>query len=162
MPDTTQNTGLVDELQQAIDSIAADAQNTAPVMGVNDMPLPPQPEVQNATEVISNDDQITTGMVIPEAPVPEEVAKIGTELETEKVDTNFADLKKQALGELKTLAEKVDLSAEDKFDIYKEVITETNDKSCLQQAYAAAQGIADETEKVKALLFVVDTIKKSE
>ena len=163
MPDSTQNAGPVDELQQAIDSIAADSQQGSmagtPVVNVNDMPLPPQPSVpQTAVETTSNNEQVATGMEVPVAPAPKEAAPAPEE----KKDSDLSELKKQALGELKTLAEKVELSSEDKFDIYHEVITETGDKSCLQQAYAVAQGIADEAEKVKALLFVVDTIKKSE
>ena len=167
MPDqTTQNTGQVDELQQAIDSIAADTQQGSvagtPMVDMSEMPLPPQQEApKTAVETTSNNEQVTTGIEIPAAPAPAEV-KVETPVVEEPKAGGFDELKKQALGELKTLAEKVDLSAEDKFDIYKEVITETGDKSCLQQAYTAAQGIADETEKVKALLFVVDTIKKSE
>ena len=169
MPDsTTQNAGSVDELQQAIDSIAADSQQgtmagtpVTPVVDVKDMPLPPQPTPQSTVETTSNNQQVTTGMEIPAAPVPAEV-KVEEPKEEAPKEGSFDDLKKQALTELKDLAEKVELSAEDKFDIYREVITETDDKSCLQQAYAAAQGISDEAEKVKALLFVVDTIKKSE
>lgn len=167
MPDSTiQNAGPVDELQQAIDSIAADNQPGSmagtPVVDVKDMTLPPQPAApQTAMGAAFGTQQVTTGTDTPDVPVASapEAVNIATE---KPVENSLSDLKKQALGELKTLAEKVDLSAEDKFDIYKEVITETEDKSCLQQAYTAAQGIANEAEKVKALLFVVDTIKKSE
>ena len=67
-------------------------------------------------------------------------------------------IKKNALGELRPLIDKVDLPAEEKFDTYLMLIRSTDDTSLIQPAYTAAQSITDEKRKAEALLDIVKEI----
>jgi len=75
-------------------------------------------------------------------------------------DPDLSAVKIKALADLRPLVEKVDLSPEAKFKIYREIILATNDKAALEPAYMAAVGIAIEKDKAGALLFIVETIDK--
>ena len=65
-----------------------------------------------------------------------------------------------ALSDLRPLLEKVDIPAEKKFIIYKDILELTEDKACIEPAYAAARQIADEKTKGEALVFIVECIDK--
>lgn len=67
-------------------------------------------------------------------------------------------IKSDALNELRPLVDKVDLPAEEKFDIYLMLIRSTDDTSLIAPAHAAAQGIADEKKKAEALLDIIKEI----
>jgi len=76
-------------------------------------------------------------------------------------DTNTDDLddiKKDALGELRPLIDKVDLPTEEKFDTYLMLIRSTDDSSLIGPAHAAAQGISDEKRRAEALLDIIKEI----
>lgn len=75
--------------------------------------------------------------------------------------TSTSDLdgiKKDALGELRPLIDKVDLPAEEKFDTYLMLIRSTDDSALIAPAHAAAQGIADEKRRAEALLDIIKEI----
>ena len=96
-----------------------------------------------------------------EAPVVEAAAAESVIAATPKADYGDPDLgvvKVKALTDLRPLVDKVDLSPESKFKIYKEIIVATHDKAALEPAYEAAVGIAVEKDKAEALLFIVETI----
>jgi hypothetical protein len=67
-------------------------------------------------------------------------------------------IKKDALGELRPLIDKVDLPAEEKFDTYLMLIRSTDDSSLIGPAHTAAQGIADEKRRAEALLDIIKEI----
>ena len=67
-------------------------------------------------------------------------------------------IKKDALGELRPLIDKVDLPAEEKFDTYLMLIRSTDDASLIGPAHTAAQGIADEKRRAEALLDIIKEI----
>ena len=67
-------------------------------------------------------------------------------------------IKKDALGELRPLIDKVDLPAEEKFDTYLMLIRSTDDSSLIAPAHAAAQAIADEKRRAEALLDIIKEI----
>jgi hypothetical protein len=80
------------------------------------------------------------------------------------VDTSVAPtddlegIKKEALGELRPLVDKLDLAPEEKFDTYLLLLRSTDDKALIPPAYAAAQSITDESRKAQALLDVIKEI----
>ena len=66
--------------------------------------------------------------------------------------TNNNDLetiKKDALKELRPLVEKLELSAEEKFDIYLLLLRSTDDTTLIAPAHATAQQIEDESNVLK-------------
>jgi hypothetical protein len=67
-------------------------------------------------------------------------------------------IKKDALGELRPLIDKVELPAEEKFDTYLMLIRSTDDSSLIGPAHTAAQGIADEKRRAEALLDIIKEI----
>jgi hypothetical protein len=67
-------------------------------------------------------------------------------------------IKKDALGELRPLIDKVDLPAEEKFDTYLMLIRSTDDSSLIGPAHTAAQGISDEKRRAEALLDIIKEI----
>jgi len=67
-------------------------------------------------------------------------------------------IKKDALNELRPLVDKVDIPAEEKFDIYLMLIRSTDDSSLIAPAHAAAQGIEDDKKRAESLLEVIKEI----
>lgn len=67
-------------------------------------------------------------------------------------------IKKEALGELRPLVEKLTLPADEKFDIMLLIIRSTDDHSLLATAHEAAKNIEDETRRAQALLDIVKEI----
>ena len=67
-------------------------------------------------------------------------------------------IKKDALNELRPLVDKVDLPAQEKFDIYLMLIRSTDDSSLIAPAHAAAQGIEDDKKRAESLLEVIKEI----
>lgn len=74
------------------------------------------------------------------------------------VSSDLDKIKKDALGQLRPLIDKVDLPAEEKFDTYLMLIRSTDDSSLIAPAHLAAQGIVDETRRAEALLDVIKEI----
>lgn len=75
--------------------------------------------------------------------------------------TNNNDLetiKKDALKELRPLVEKLELSAEEKFDIYLLLLRSTDDTTLIAPAHATAQQIEDESKRAQALLDIIKEI----
>ena len=152
------NVATPDELQQAINSItnggAATAGGSADVVSqVESSVAAAMPEPAVAAPVVA----------APEpAAAPAEVAPI-VPIESMKAQYGDPDLDKvktMALSDLRPILEKVDIPAEKKFMIYKDILELTEDKACIEPAYNAARGIADEKTKGEALVFIVECIDK--
>jgi len=71
---------------------------------------------------------------------------------------NLEAIKKDALKELRPLVEKLDLSAEEKFDIYLLLLRSTDDTTLIAPAHATAQQIEDESKRAQALLDIIKEI----
>lgn len=147
--DTTQKSISDDqELAKALAGVLPDAPEPAPAPTLDasapvadtSTPTPPasQPEVTEAAPAIPP---------VPEAPSV-----------TPAPTTDLDGIKKDALGELRPLIDKVDLPAEEKFDTYLMLIRSTDDASLIAPAHTAAQGIADEKRRAEALLDIVKEI----
>ena len=99
---------------------------------------------------------------VPEAPVaepapaPAPAPEIQLAHAAEK-PTDMSDIEKEALKELYPLLDKVEMSAEEKFDICMKVAED--DATAVSGALQAAKGITDEVAKANALLKIVDFVK---
>lgn len=69
----------------------------------------------------------------------------------------LASIKQDALKDLRPLVDKLNVSAEEKFDTLLLLIRSTDDTELIGPAYEAAKAIPDETRRAEALL---DTIKE--
>ncbi|HEX6258043.1 MAG TPA: hypothetical protein VFZ48_01025 [Candidatus Saccharimonadales bacterium] len=67
-------------------------------------------------------------------------------------------IKKDALEELRPLATKLNLPADEKFDTLLLIIRSTDDQSLLGAAHEAAKAIEDESRRAQALLDVIKEI----
>lgn len=67
-------------------------------------------------------------------------------------------IKHDALNELRPLVDKLNLSAEEKFDTYLLLIRSTDDATLVAPAFEAARSITDEAGKAQALLDIVKEI----
>ena len=150
------NGATQDELQAAINSItngggaAAGADPVAEIANkvagetaANPLPPAPAPAVPAAPAMPSQIDGI---------PVEPQKAMYG--------DPDLDKVKSMALSDLRPLLEKVDIPADKKFMIYKDIIMLTEDKACIEPAYNAARQIIDEKAKGEALVYIVECIDK--
>lgn len=72
--------------------------------------------------------------------------------------SDLDSIKKDAIGELRPLIDKVELPAEEKFDTYLMLIRSTDDSSLIASAYATAQSISDEKRRAEAFLDIIKEI----
>lgn len=141
------------------------------------MDITPQSDQQ---QPISDDQELAKALagvmpdvpeaIVPETPapiaaVPEFVPEVELPQPTPIIDpiptTNTSDLdsiKRDALGELRPLIDKVDLPADEKFDTYLMLIRSTDDVTLIAPAHVAAQSIVDETRRAQALLDIIKEI----
>ena len=173
-----QNTSVDNDLQKAIDDITKTTNGDplfadpvaapAPVgpfpvatpgsMPAN-APVPPAPAPMPMPEPVAPAEPVSAPKedIKPE-PIehedePEEKAPFNG-------NTGFSinQVKEAALRELTPILPKLDMPAEQKFDIYKNVIDNYHDSSVIEPAYHAASNIADERERGEALLYIIDSI----
>lgn len=161
-----QNTSVDNDLQKAIDDItkstSGDPLFADPVAAPAPAPVGPFP-------VATPGDIPPASMPMPEPVAPAEPVSapkeeikptpIGHEEDTES-GMGMSQVKEAALKELAPILPKLDMPAEQKFDIYKTVIDSSHDSSMIAPAYQAASKIADDKEKGEALLYIIDSIDK--
>ena len=85
----------------------------------------------------------------PEAPAPETSANL-----------NMRQIKESALRDLVPLLDHLNLTPDQKFNIYRNIFEELRDYTVLEPAYLAAKEISDETNRAEALLYLVESIDK--
>lgn len=149
------NGATQDELQEAINSITngggaaagadpvADITNKVAEQQAATLPPAPAPSVPAAPAMPGSVDDI---------PVEPTKALYG--------DPDLDKVKSMALSDLRPILEKVDISPDKKFMIYKDIIDLTEDKACIEPAYNAARLIEDEKVKGEALVYIVECIDK--
>lgn len=147
--DTTQKSISDDqELAKALAGVLPDAPEPAPAANTP-APATPTPAAVEPTSP-ANDAPMAEPTTPPSDPTPAP--------STPAPSNDLESIKKDALGELRPLMDKVDLPAEEKFDTYLMLIRSTDDSSLIAPAHAAAQGIADEKRRAEALLDIVKEI----
>lgn len=73
-------------------------------------------------------------------------------------DGPLAAIKQDAIVELRPLVDKLNVSAEEKFDTYLLLIRSTDDTELIGPAHEAAKAIEDETRRAEALLDIIKEI----
>jgi hypothetical protein len=122
--------------QQAEEAAVVPAPETTPV-------IPPEPSVM---------DEPVAAPVMPDpiaAPAPIMPSSGSSDLDS---------IKQEALGELRPLVDKLDVSPEEKFDTYLLLLRSTDDKALIGPAHEAARNIADEARRAQALLDIIKEI----
>lgn len=117
----------------ADDDQAASEEESASAEGIDSIPTPSAPAVEEQQQ-------------------PEPVAtpgNAGSELES---------VKNEALQELRPLVDKLNVSAEEKFDTYLLLLRSTDDKELIVPAHDAAREIQDEARRAQALLDIIKEI----
>lgn len=74
------------------------------------------------------------------------------------VSGELDSIKQEALGELRPLVDKLDVSPEEKFDTYLLLLRSTDDKDLIAPAHDAAKSISDEARRAQALLDIIKEI----
>lgn len=118
---------------------------------LNNMPMPPQevaPADMPALEPVQPVNVASEPMPAPSVS------------ETTGSNLSVRQIKEAALRDLAPVLNNLDLDTRQKFNIYKDIFEELRDYSVLEPAYHTAKEMSDETERAKALLYVVEAIDK--
>ena len=169
-----QSTNVDNDLQKAIDDItkstSGDPLFADPVAAPAPVgpfpagmpgPMPPAPmpmpePVAPAEPVSAPEEDIKPAPL----PAPEEKPAKKAPILESAGGMGINQVKEAALRELAPILGKLDVPAEQKFDIYKNVIDNYHDSSVIEPAYHAASEITDERERGEALLYIIDSIDK--
>lgn len=95
---------------------------------------------------------------IPEPEIPTPVLNNPPVNQSGLAQNDLDGIKKEALLELRPLVEKLNLSPEEKFDIYLLLLRSTDDTTLIPPAYSTAQQIIDEPKRAQALLDIIKEI----
>lgn len=124
------------------------------VAAIPEAPIPEQPKPSVETAPVA----------APEAAADTPTIEVGKKTSVEvtggsvEMGGDLAKVRESALQELVPLMDKVEISPEEKFSIYTEVIENTKDKSIAEKALEAAKAIGDEKAKAESLLKLVQMI----
>jgi len=153
---TTQPISDDQELAKALAGVMPDAPE--PVV-----PAPAEPVAAPAADPMQFEEtpapSVTpAAMPVPSEPTPSSDAPAPAFSAPATSSSDLDSIKKDALGELRPLIDKVELPAEEKFDTYLMLIRSTDDSTLIAPAHAAAQAISDEKRRAEALLDIIKEI----
>ena len=132
---------------------AGGADQVAPTQPVAPL-APPTPVTDTSVDEVESTEVVEQ----PAAPAVDTSApSFGDSLGTSG-SSELDSIKQQALGELRPLVDKLDVSAEEKFDTYLLLLRSTDDKDLIAPAHDAAKNIADEARRAQALLDIIKEI----
>lgn len=149
------------DLQKAIDDITKE---DAAVGGNGNLVEEIAAKFAEKAKAMPEGDAQVAEMPVPEVKAPENIPEMGMPMPPAPApsglgeDADVQQVKVEALRDLAPLVEKLEMSAEDKFKLYDEMVMVLKDKGILGKMYEAARSMADEGERAKALLKVVETI----
>lgn len=167
------------DLQKAIDDITKttnqDPVFADPVAAPSSVPEGDTGELAESVGPFPAPEPIApTPMPAPEVPVPEmpaaptapafetpAPAPVISEAPAEAsapTNLNMREVKAAALRDLAPLVGKMDLTASQKFNLYRDMFENLRDYTALEPAYQAAKNIADEHERGEALLYLINSI----
>jgi len=131
-------------------------------MDIQPQVVQPISDDQDLAKVLAGVDQQTEEVMAEPVPAPvepEEPALPEPVFPTlEQPSNDLQGVKKQALGELKPILDKLNLPPEEKFDIYLLVIRATDDTSLVPPAHEIAIQIQDDTRRAQALYEIVKEV----
>jgi len=139
------------ELAKVLAGVSQQADAAAATPAAEDT-APAAPEAPVAPEL---PDPVET----PVMPLPEpEPAMPAAPVTTMSGGSDLDSIKQEALGELRPLVDKLDVSPEEKFDTYLLLLRSTDDKALIAPAHEAARNIVDEARRAQALLDIIKEI----
>lgn len=118
----------------------------------------PAPEATDSTIDSGTDSKIDTIEATVGTEGPTTPMQAPTTAPAPMAASGLDAIKQDALNELRPLVDKLNISAEEKFDTYLLIIRSTDDSSLVAPAFAAARAIADEAGKAQALFEIVKEI----
>jgi hypothetical protein len=127
--------------QQADDAAATPVADDPVVPATPELPATPEPELP----------------ALPVAPT-EPAAPIAPAMPSMAPAGDLDSIKQEALGELRPLVDKLDVSPEEKFDTYLLLLRSTDDHALIAPAHEAARMINDEARRAQALLDIIKEI----
>lgn len=150
------------------------------IQATNQQPISDDQELAKVLAGVSQqaDDDDTVSAFTPPAPVVAEETAADTDskeeatLEVPELPTlpdltaapslagngDLESIKKEALSELRPLVDKLEVSAEEKFDTYLLLLRSTDDQDLIAPAHEAARSISDESRRAQALLDIIKEI----
>ena len=168
-----QNVTVDNDLQKAIDDITqntnADPVFSDPVAAPSSVPegdtgelaapvgpfpapepiIPAAPVEKPAIEPVAPEPVVAPEPTIAPAPIEEAPTNL-----------NMKQVKEAALRDLVPLLDRLNMTAAQKFNFYKNMLEELHDYTVVEPAYRAASEIEDATERAEALLYLVESIDK--
>jgi hypothetical protein len=144
-PTTTQPISDDQELAKVLAGVSQEADTNASALNFEETPV----VVNSAAPAVADPTPVVDAVApdVAEEPAP-----------STDTSSDLADIKKDALNELRPLVDKLTLEPDEKFDTYLLLLRSTDDKSLIAPAYAAAQAISDETRRAQALLDIIKEI----
>ena len=139
--------------------------NTATLNSTETIAQPPQ-EPAPIPETIAPQLSPETAPITPESTTVASSAPITAPESTPNATSNLSpslnarQIKESALRDLVPLLDRINITPSQKFNICRNVFKDLRDYTVLDQAYRAASGIPDDTERAEALLFLVEAIDK--
>lgn len=154
---TTRTISDDQELAKVLAGVGQDGADTStPGDEPEEMALPtppaPAPTEQPIADPVAVPDPIAPEPVMP--PMPDPISMPSSPAS----DTGLETIKQQALGELRPLVDKLNVSPEEKFDTYLLLLRSTDDRDLIAPAHEAAKSIADEAKRAQALLDIIKEI----
>lgn len=148
------------ELAKVLAGVGQEDSDNQAVGSANDamLPTPPTPmpaAPPTASPVADVDVSAEVETLLPPAPEPDTFVPPAAPASG---DTGLDAIKQQALGELRPLVDKLNVSPEEKFDTYLLLLRSTDDKDLIAPAHEAAKSIVDEAKRAQALLNIIKEI----
>lgn len=121
---------------------------------------------QQADEAAAQDDNLAADLsavadavVAPQEPLAPVMPPVLPAFQMDDAPSgDLQDIKKVAISELKPLVEKLNLPADEKFDLYLLLIRSTDDVALIAPAHEAAKSISDDARRAQALLDIIKEI----
>ncbi|MDX2776357.1 hypothetical protein PV379_03240 [Streptomyces caniscabiei] len=136
------------ELAKVLAGINQQANAAAAAPVATDTPAPEAPAAPEAPEIPDMPDPVASAPAPGPAPVAPATPMSG----------DLEAIKKDALSELRPLVDKLNVSAEEKFDTYLLLLRSTDDQALIAPAHEAAKSITDEARRAQALLDIIKEI----
>jgi len=147
------------ELAKVLAGISKDVDGAVPT------DTPQAPTSSDAPAVDTEETPATTEpsltpepQIYPEQPANTAPTATAHSQATSSAGSELDSIKLEALKELRPLVDKLNVSAEEKFDTYLLLLRSTDDKELIGPAHDAAKSITDEARRAQALLDIIKEI----
>ena len=130
---------------------------------INNMAMPPQGAAPVAPAPVAPIAPEVPAAPVAPAPAPTPELPPAPELpvaEEAKSSLNVRQIKEAALRDLIPVLDTLSLSADQKFNLYKNIFEDLRDYSVLEPAYRTAKEMADDAKRAEALLYVIEAIDR--